>query len=661
MYFNASGDTPAFQAFIEGLQSHHPPSKPACRNDSVKVPIIAPAGNGRETGPTGRNRALIMNHVRPTTIRFEGDSGDGIISMGKLVARTAARLGYHVYTYSTFLAIVRGGQVTFQLRIGAEPLLSQGNEPDIVVALNRQAVHESLPVLRSGAIVIHPNFHGADETLPSGVTGLAVDFKELAEGKTGSSRSKNIVAAGAVMALLGLEEETADTVLSAMFGGKGEDIQANNSAALAAGYDEGEKHAAKAAHIRPEAPADPKPRMLISGNEAIALGALAGGVRFYAGYPITPASEIMEWLASRLPRVGGMMFQAEDEIAALGMCIGASYGGVKTMTATSGPGLSLMIELIGLAGMAEIPVVIVDVQRAGPSTGMPTKEAQGDLIQAVHGTHGEVPRVVLAPQTVADCFTQTIRAVNLSHRFHIPVILLSSQSLSHRMQTIDAAELESVGVYHEPLFDPASVPTPEAPFLRYREEPDGATSLRSVPGQPGGMYRAGGLEHDEAGNPNFEPAGRRKMVERRRLRMRAISRALRGETIYHKPEEVTTLGLMSWGATASVAREALLKLGQQGTIVADLLPHLLWPMPSIAIRDFLASGIKTLFIAELNATRQFAEMLSARFTSDLLHYGIEVVSITKDEGLPFTPDEIQSAIQNHLNRHQPAPEEVLAK
>ena len=602
-----------------------------------------------------------MNQARTTTIRFEGDSGDGIISMGKLVARTAARMGFHVYTYSTFLAIVRGGQVTFQLRIGNEPLLSQGNEPDIVVALNRQAVRESIPLLRPGAVVIHPNFQGSPEELPEGVTGLMVDFKEVAENQTGTARSKNIVAAGAVMALLALEEEIASTALSSMFGGKGNDVQTNNRNALAAGYDEGEKLAAQAQHLRIQPLAGAVGRMLISGNEAIALGALAAGVRFFAGYPITPASEIMEWLASRLPRVGGMMFQAEDEIAALGMCIGASYGGVKSMTATSGPGLSLMIELIGLAGMAEVPIVIVDVQRAGPSTGMPTKEAQGDLIQAVYGTHGEVPRVVLAPQTVADCFTQTIRAVNLAHRFHIPVLLLSSQSLSHRMQTIDASELDSIGVYEEKLFDPTVAPTPEAPFLRYREEADGATSRRSVPGQPGGMYRAGGLEHDEAGSPNFEPATRRKMVERRRLRMRAVADALRGETRYHAPKKPTTLGLMSWGATASVAQEALLKLNEEGIHVADLLPHLLWPMPSAAIRKFLASGIKTLFVAELNATHQFGELLSARFTPELLKHGIEVVNISKDEGLPFTPSEIRTAIEQHLNRTKPVLEEAVAK
>ena len=589
------------------------------------------------------------------TIRFEGDSGDGIISMGKLVARTAARMGYHVYTYSTFLAVVRGGQVAFQLRLGEEPLLSQGNEPDLVVALNRQAVRESAPGMRPGGLVLHPSFQGPHEELPRGVVGLPVDFKELAVGQTGSARSKNIAAAGAAMGLLGMDEPTAGAIVRQMFGDKGGDVLDDNMRALAAGFDEGEKLAPQAVAHRFAAPGG-GPRMLISGNEAVALGAMAGGIRFFAGYPITPASEIMEWLAGRLAKVGGVVFQAEDEIAALAMCIGASFGGVKAMTATSGPGLSLMTELVGLAGMAEIPIVVVDVQRAGPSTGMPTKEAQGDLIQAIHGTHGEVPRVVIAPQTVADCFTQTIRAVNIAHQFHIPVLLLSSQSLSHRMQTIDAGGLETLELYEEPLFDPARV-SADAPFQRYGQMPDGHPSARSIPGQPGGMYRAGGLEHDEAGNPDFEPANRRKMVTRRRMRMRAVVYALRGETVFHDTTVPTPYGLMSWGASASVAREAILKLAEQGIHLRDMLPHVLWPMPDTAIRDFLSSGIRTLFVVELNATRQFAEMIRARYTRELVQHEIEVVSIIKDEGTPFTPGEIMAGILEHTN----APTEALTK
>ncbi len=207
---------------------------------------------------------------------------------------------------------------------------------------------------------------------------------------------------------------------------------------------------------------------MLSGNEAVAYGALLAGVRFFAGYPITPASEIFEWLAAYLPKFGGRVVQSEDEIAALGMSLGAAFGGVKAMTATSGPGLSLMSEMIGLASMAEIPVVIVDVQRGGPSTGMPTKEAQSDLNCAIHGTHGEAPKVVLAPQSVADCLYQTINAVNIAHRFHIPVIVLSGQSLSHRTETMVPPDLGKIEVFQEKLFEGNGAPGQR--FCRYDEQ-----------------------------------------------------------------------------------------------------------------------------------------------------------------------------------------------
>jgi 2-oxoglutarate ferredoxin oxidoreductase subunit alpha len=536
----------------------------------------------------------------------------------------------------------------FQLRLGAEPLLSQGNEPDIVVALNRQAVREAAPLVQKGALVLHPPFGGPCEELPEYATALEIDFKELAVSETGSSRGKNIAAAGVLLGLLGIDQETATGVVREMFKGKGEDVTESNVNALDAGYDEGQRLASHATKFQ-FVPSDPHPRMVLSGNEAVALGALAAGVQFFAGYPITPASEIMEWLAGQLPKVNGVMFQAEDEIAALGMCIGASFGGVKSMTATSGPGLSLMIELLGLAGMAEIPIVVVDVQRAGPSTGMPTKEAQGDLILAAQGTHGEIPRVVIAPQTVADCFRQTIRAVNIAHKFQIPVIVLSSQSLSHRMQTIEPPDMSRIEVVQEQFY---SHTNGSEPYLRYREQEDGMPAPRSVPGEEGGMYRCGGLEHDEAGNPDFDPAMRTKMVERRRRRMRAIARAFRGESYRYDGDQSSPFGLMSWGASAPVAREAIADLEARGIHVRALLPHVLWPMPDIAIRSFLASGIKTLFVVELNATRQYAEMIRARYTRELVAYGIEVVSITKDEGLPFTPVEVMRAILDRMTmRH----------
>lgn len=579
------------------------------------------------------------------TIRFEGDSGDGIISMGKAAARTAARLGYHVYTYSTFLAVVRGGQVTFQLRIGSAPLLSQGDDPDILVALNRKAFTDAGPRVRPGGIILHPSIRDDWPKTGPDVRMIDVPIEELSIRETGSARCKNIVASGILLGLLGFSRREGEDVVREMFGGKEGDIADMNVIALGAGYEYGEQAGDVTDHLRFPVLESCR-RLLLSGNEAVALGALVGGVRFFAGYPITPASEIMEWLAAEMPKIGGTMIQAEDEIAALAMCIGASFGGVKSMTATSGPGLSLMIELLALAGMAELPVVVIDVQRAGPSTGMPTKEAQGDLNLAIHGSHGEVPRVVIAPQSVADCFRQTIEAVNIAHRFHIPVIVLSSQSLSHRMQTINLSDLHNVPLFEEPFWKPGIV---DEQYRRFMQTPDGMPSCRSIPGMEGGMYRAGGLEHDETGNPNFDPEVRRRMVERRRERMHAIQRA------FHEMESGefdcacrSELGLVSWGATASAVLEALQQLKWEGHTFCHLMPRILWPLPDTTFRHFFASGLKYLFVCELNATRQFAEILRARYTAELIKHGVEVISITKDDGLPFTPGELKTAILKEL-------------
>ncbi len=580
------------------------------------------------------------------TIRFEGDSGDGILSLGMIAARTASRSGLHVYTYSSYLAVVRGGQSAMQVRIGRQPLLSQGDRPDVLVALNYQAVRNHAGHVAPGGLILHPHFvEPIADLVNEGVRCIEVNFREVALEETGVPRGMNLVAAGAMLQLLGLEEQVAVGVVREQFAKKGPEVAELNVRALQAGYQTTAGVNGQAADLRLKS-VDGRPRPLLSGNEAVAFGALVAGVRFFAGYPITPATEILEWLAHQLPRVGGRIVQAEDEIAALAMCIGAAFGGAKTMTATSGPGLSLMTELIGLAGMAELPIVIVDVQRAGPSTGMPTKEGQGDLRLAVHGTHGEVPRVVLAPQTVEDCFRDTIRAVGIAHQFHIPVIILSSQSLGQRMQTIDPPDLEAIAVYEEPFH-----PVREGEeFVRFAPTEDGHASPRTIPGMPGGMYRTGGLEHDESGNPSYEPEVRNRMVDRRRQRMDAIEREFRCGLIRdgHRNGRCP-LGVVAWGSTASVVQEVVESLQREGWKIARFFPHILWPMPDTAFEEFLDSGIRTLFVCELNSTRQFAEMIQARYTARLIEHKIRVISITKDDGLPFTPEGIREGMLHHLS------------
>lgn len=595
-------------------------------------------------------------------IRIEGDSGDGILSVGKVLAKVAARTGYHVFTYSSFLPIVRGGLVAFQMRISDEPVLSQGSVPDLVISLNDKSTEGYCSTLTAKSVLVCQAL--ADETITAKAKSrvFALDLRKATMDATAGTKALNMLVGGFVAGALDLNIDAVRKIANEMFKGKKEEILKSNYAAIDAGQAIGQSLATELSALR-IAPADDKERLLMTGNEAIALGALCAGVRFFAGYPITPASEIMEWLAKYLPQFGGKMMQAEDEIASLGMCIGASFGGVKTMTATSGPGLSLMTELIGLAGMAETPLVIVDVQRAGPSTGMPTKDSQADLNLAIHGTHGEVPRVVLAPQTVNHCFYDTLRAVNIAHEFHIPVIILSSQSLSHRMQTIDIPEPGRIKPFDEKFYVPAEVGAELAPYLRYAATADGRPSPRAIPGTPGGMYRCGGLEHDASGSPTSSPRTRAIMVEQRRERMHAIERAF-SESIAVDHKEIEhgkgqPVGILGWGTTASTLREVLQTTAAAGWEITAFRPRILWPLPDNVFRKFLSAGFKTLFIVEQNATRQMAELVKGRYAKVLMKHGIDVISICKDDGTPFTHDEILGEILKHVKAQTNQVEQLI--
>jgi 2-oxoglutarate/2-oxoacid ferredoxin oxidoreductase subunit alpha len=583
-------------------------------------------------------------------IRFEGSAGDGVLSMGTIVAKTAARCGFHVCTLSSFLAEVRGGQSSFQLKLGCSRVSSPGDAPDIVVALNAKGVENQKGAIRTQGLLFCPP---ACEEPPPAVTTVVVDYDAIATAQCGNTRNKNLVAAGALMQVLGVDRAKASAVVRRSFSKKGEAVAEAADQALGAGF---ELSFAARLHLESWRLKSPTggARLLISGNEAVSLGSIVGGIRFFAGYPITPASEIMEALAKHLPEVGGRAVQAEDEIASLGMCIGAAFGGAKALTATSGPGLSLMVELLGLAGMAELPLVVVDVQRAGPSTGMPTKDGQADLNLAVYGAHGDAPRVVLAPQSVSDCFDDAVRAVRIAHQFHLPVILLSSQSLSHRMQTVELPSLDSIQVYEEPLFDVKAEHV--QPFRRYRATNDGEASLRSVPGIASGMYRTGGLEHDESGQPCFDVERRAANVSRRRLRMNRVAEHFAAGS----DAERCTVGdqrfaLVSWGTTAGPAREAIERLRtEEGWVVGHYFPRLLWPLPKQAIAELIASGIDTLFVCEANDSQQFAQLISANCADELRIRGVQVVGIGRDHGIPLTATDIVTMLRNHLDGRDPS-------
>ena len=373
-------------------------------------------------------------------VRFAGEAGDGIITLGDLFVKSCVRMGMNAFTFRSYPTEVRGGSVMFQARLSTEALLNQGDRPHVLAVFSRRELDSNISdVDPSGAII-------ADSSISEFASGvkdvLPVPIDELSK-RFGADR-RNMVMLGFCTGYLGMDRDVVKGLLRERYGARMEALELNEGA-MNDGWGHAEKKGWRYSAPAQRVPSAPS-RLLLSGNEAIALGAIAAGCRFFAGYPITPASEILEYLAETMPRFGGNVLQVEDEMAALASVIGASFVGTKAMTATSGPGFSLMGELIGYASMAEIPCVIVNSQRVGPSTGIPTSTEQSDLLLAIHASHGESPRVVLAPSTVEDCFNITIEAFNLAETYQVPVIVLADLALSHRLESVNRFNVEKVTV-----------------------------------------------------------------------------------------------------------------------------------------------------------------------------------------------------------------------
>jgi 2-oxoglutarate ferredoxin oxidoreductase subunit alpha len=382
----------------------------------------------------------------------------------------------------------------------------------------------------------------------------------------------------------------------------------------------------------------------------VVAGALAAKSGFFAGYPITPASDIMEGMAKELPQVGGTFLQAEDEMAALASVLGASFGGVRAMTATSGPGFSLMTELIGLGSMAELPAVIVDSQRAGPSTGMPTKMEQADLSFALTAGHGDTPRIIVAPANVADCYSLMIEAFNMAERYQMPVLFLTDQSLSARVESVDRSvfqPMELQGRIQWAAQDSngastnghssnghAAIGAEEHSYARYAYTASGISPI-STPG-PGAMtYVATGLEHDEHGHPDYEPQDHTAMIQKRFRKLQTAAEELPKPQRYG--DEDATIGIIGWGSTEGTIQEAVDRARAKGYKVASLHPKILSPLPDSTILDFIHS-VKQVIVPECNYSGQLANLLGAK-------YGLQAIRLNKFGGIPFTAGEILRAIE----------------
>ena len=601
------------------------------------------------------------------TIRIGGESGEGTISGGDILAQAASRWGYHVYTFRTFPAEILGGPCMFQVRISDQPVKSMGDYADVLICLNKEAFDRNVAELRDGGVLI---YDPSDFTPDTGNYIIyPIPFNEIARKEVQLFQTKNMVMLGAICALFGPPLEAIIQVVQSKLSKSrkaNSTLMEKNMLALeiAKNYVTEKLQKQDPYVLGPVEKAD---RVVLNGNQAVVAGALAARCGFFAGYPITPASDIMEALAKELPQIGGTFMQAEDEMAALAAVLGASYGGLRSMTATSGPGLSLMAELIGLASMAELPAVIVDAQRAGPSTGMPTKMEQSDLSFALNAGHGDTPRMIVAPTSVADCYSLMIQAFNMAERYQMPVIFLTDQSLTARVESVDRSVFQPMAIEERVKYTAtlngtngtngansangtngahssngasastkipvAAAATPHS-YERYADTPSGI-SPTTIPGAGSIAYVATGLEHDVHGHPDYEPEDHTAMMHKRYRKLATALAELPRPQRYG--DEDATIGIIGWGSTEGTIQEAVDRARAQGYKVAALHPKILSPLPDDTIQAFINS-VQKVIVAECNYSGQLANLLGAKF-------GLQAIRVNKFGGIPFTAGEILHAIE----------------
>jgi len=571
---------------------------------------------------------------RDLIICLVGEAGEGIISLGEILTRVFARLSWEVLAYRTYPAEIRGGPTSYWIRIGRRPILSPGDGIDLLFALNPSCLRREVEGLREGGVFLYDR---ADDRFSKGVVeGLKgirhypLPLTDISVKELNYPLGKNMLALGILTACFRFPYRLITELVTNRYPSPDKNLKA-----LEVGHRYGEEHLSgdfpQTLRAREEGPGR---RLLISGNQAMALAALAAGCQFFAGYPITPANEILQWLMTNLPRFGGTALQLEDEMSSLAAALGASYAGKRSMTATSGPGLSLMSELIGLSSMGELPVVIVDVQRGGPSTGIPTGTEQADLALACHGSHGEAPRIVLAPSTVAECFYYTWEAFNLAERYQLPVIVLSDQFLGQRLETIGQPDLSKLRVSERHRFDPSS----PGVFLRYRSTSSGVSAIPS-PGQSGGMYVLTGLEHDAAGVPNYEPDNHQDMMAKRYRKLDRLMMEM--ETVRRFGQREAELGIIGWGSSQGAVLEAMEKAKGEGYRVAVLYPKLLYPLPNEQIEEF-CRPLRRLLVIEANYTGQLARLIRS-------YTRVTPCQLNLPSGIPIRPSEIYRRIVEELS------------
>ena len=572
--------------------------------------------------------------------KIGGEQGQGLDSTADTFATVINRLGYWVYYYKTFQSRIKGGHTDFTIRLGRERVLAAVPRVHVLAAVDQESIDLLAPELvDNGLLLADAHFK---PTAPSGVDLIAFDMTAIAR-ELGNPIYRGMIAIGAATALLGVPVQGFKDYLAERFGRRGREVVEANWAALDRGHEEAKRLAGDRAFQMAPPPAAAEERILIPGNEAMVLGAFAAGCRAVFAYPITPASEVLETATKVFPKFGGIAVQMEDELSALGACVGAQFAGVRAMTATAGPGISLMQENLGWAGICEIPVVVIDTQRGGPSTGMPTKHEQSDLFALCLGGHGEAPRIVIAPGTIEQAYTDAARAFNLADNYHCPVLIASDLGLAHWKASVPPFKLSHVTIDRGPLADPEELAQlGRDVFERYKHTESGI-SPRSFPGQKNGQYLASGAEHGPTGKVTENPANRKYMMDRR-LRRQHEPLYLGGERVHgveYSGDEDPEVLLISYGSTIGAVWEGARLLRGEGMRVGVAQVRVIQPLPVHELQPLIDRAGHT-FVVENNALGQFAFLMRG--------HGVHgrVGPLLKYDGTLFLADEVASRVKDLL-------------
>jgi 2-oxoglutarate ferredoxin oxidoreductase subunit alpha len=559
-----------------------------------------------------------MAGQREFVVRFAGEGGQGVVTAAEFVARAATTVGYHALTFATFPSQILGGPTWTQARVSREPVKSPGDAVDILVAFNDYAYAEHRGDVRDGGVILLDPSVSPDAS-DKGRRTIAIPFDELAK-QTGESRAANMVVMGALSKLINMPVDYFKEFVSTRFAGRDAVIEANHKAldlglAQVAGesaiMDLGEPN-------RPD-----YPQSFIKGNDALSLGALAAGLNFYIGYPISPATPVLLYMERNLVGEGKFAYQASSEIEAIAALLGAGFAGRKAMTATSGPGFTLMGEGIGLGWMTEIPCVIIDVQRGGPATGLPTKTEQSDLLTALSPAHGDSSVPVIAAGTVEECFYAGVWAINWAERYQGPVIILSEHSLAERAQNIRKPDLAQV------KGESRSVYTGSNGYLRYEGL---EASPMPIPGGPG-AYIANGSEHDGYGDTTHLGSRHIQMTHRRFSKLELLH-----DGPYESRNTDASVALVPWGGSKGSAEEAYDLLVADGIDVAWYYTMFLNPLPPALLKELRSKDL--VLVPELNYLGQFASVLRSK--------SVKAEAITQYTGLPFKAHELAERVKEQL-------------